>query len=374
MMNKYLRRKVLLVLILLLTLSTTSIVVGNTVFSDLIDDYSKDAIYWGIENNIVSGYPDGTFQPRESVTEAEWLSMMLKYYSKGKSLPKAGTGEHWAQSIYDQALKYGLPVRGKLNVKARSIPSTRKELARIVAAVHGFDLTYPQAVEFMYDNDFSAGSDPNKKTYNTYMPDDNVQRQQAIMFLMKIHNQVKARGGIIYRGEFYILNREEIRGIYNMGIKAEGEPDWDRFNTNNTNGENDKPTEEDIYFDPIKHIDGYNLLRRSKALEYENLFLDSITIQGNKLNGRLPIAPNGFTYDIGIWVDYLDGSMEYLASTDPHDSNRIKEGESFTKNMRQSLSDVENTFIKVAIRNERTEATSGWSILDYITGNRLVKP
>lgn len=376
--NRYLRKGTVLILMLLLMLNKVSIVNANTrtniEFPDLIDNYSKEAIRWGVESNIVSGYTDGTFQPRGNVTEGEWLAMMLKYYNKGESLPKAEKGQHWAQGIYKQVEKYKLPVKGINNIKARSIPSTRKELAQIVAAAHGFNLTYPQAVEFMYENNFSSGNNPNKKNYNTYGPEDNLQRQQAVIFLMKIHNQVQERGGVIYRGEFYKLESGKIIGISNGGIKVIGEPDWSRFSSNQSPKEDEKTTKDEIHFDPDKHIDAYGLIERNKALEYENLFLDSIIIQGNKLRGKLPVAPNGFVYSVGIWVDYKDGTMEHLASTDPGDANRIMEGEEFTNTMKKDLSQIENTFIKASIRNEKTDGTSGWSILDYVTGTRLVKP
>ena len=56
---------------------------------------------------IVSGYPDGRFQPSRQVTYGEFLAMAMR----GKALPDGGSGVsedpykiHWARKFYDAAV------------------------------------------------------------------------------------------------------------------------------------------------------------------------------------------------------------------------------------------------------------------------------
>ena len=175
----------------------------------------------GNTKNIISGYEDGTFRPRNNVSEAEWLAMMAKYYKEDIKSEGKVSRTHWANQIYKVMEKHKLPVKGTSNSKARDIATKRKELAQIVAASHGFNMSYEQAIEYMYENEFSSGNNPSKKTYETYGAEENLQRQQAVMFLMKIDSKVKERGGVVFRGKFYPVENGKIVGIPDGGIKIE---------------------------------------------------------------------------------------------------------------------------------------------------------
>lgn len=41
--------------------------------------YEKD-IRWGIENGILTGYPDGSYQPEKTITRAEAIAMLRRYH------------------------------------------------------------------------------------------------------------------------------------------------------------------------------------------------------------------------------------------------------------------------------------------------------
>lgn len=43
--------------------------------TDWEDHWAKDAIQWGMDNKIISGYPDGTFRPNGTMTRAEAITM-----------------------------------------------------------------------------------------------------------------------------------------------------------------------------------------------------------------------------------------------------------------------------------------------------------
>ena len=51
-------------------------------FSDIAGHWGEQTILWGVANNITQGFPDGTFRPNASVTEAQFLAMLLRAYGK----------------------------------------------------------------------------------------------------------------------------------------------------------------------------------------------------------------------------------------------------------------------------------------------------
>lgn len=50
---------------------------GSTSFGDA-PAWALDAIVWAVENEIVTGYPDGTFRPGDPITRAAASRMMFR--------------------------------------------------------------------------------------------------------------------------------------------------------------------------------------------------------------------------------------------------------------------------------------------------------
>ena len=55
---------------------------GTMPFSDVKAGYSFDAIKWAAANNVTTGYPDGTFAPTKTVTRAEIVTLLYRYFNK----------------------------------------------------------------------------------------------------------------------------------------------------------------------------------------------------------------------------------------------------------------------------------------------------
>ncbi len=78
-MIKLLQKLVLAVFLFLLTFNIT---VANTNFSDLSEDTMYiDAIDYLLEEELLTGYPDGTFRPERLVNRAEYLNLLLKSFA-----------------------------------------------------------------------------------------------------------------------------------------------------------------------------------------------------------------------------------------------------------------------------------------------------
>ncbi|NHN32296.1 S-layer homology domain-containing protein [Paenibacillus agricola] len=99
---------------------------AQTTFSD-IDMQQKawavSSIYVMSEHQVLTGYPDGTFRPDETVTKAEWTQMIYKLFNTYRpNLTATGqqkvnslsdvTAQHWAykpiSEIYNHSFQWGV--------------------------------------------------------------------------------------------------------------------------------------------------------------------------------------------------------------------------------------------------------------------------
>ena len=75
-----------------------------TKFSDANDDWYSKAINYVVAKNLISGYPNGTFKPNESITRAEFAQMISGYVKneKNSSSDFQDVKDHWAKDAIDK--------------------------------------------------------------------------------------------------------------------------------------------------------------------------------------------------------------------------------------------------------------------------------
>ena len=120
---------------------------GSAAFSDVKPGaYYEKAVVWASQNNIVSGYTDGTFRPDAPVTREQLASILYRYtLYRGQDVSAAGTtsftGYGDAQTVSNYALPamrwaYGTGIlqgaNGKLN------PSGLATRAQLAAMLHRY--------------------------------------------------------------------------------------------------------------------------------------------------------------------------------------------------------------------------------------------
>lgn len=111
----------------------------NAGFSDVSGSaWYADAVNWAKANNVVGGYPDGTFRPNENITR-EQLAVMLKAYSgdnhKGADISRfadAGDVSGWAKEGVEWAVGVGLIAGRDGNKLAPRANATRAEVAQVI--------------------------------------------------------------------------------------------------------------------------------------------------------------------------------------------------------------------------------------------------
>lgn len=150
--------------------------------------WAIEAINWGLSNNITSGYGNGIFAPDKNVSEAEFAAILARFATNLPETFTAISDKPWSEPYYLELGKYELPFRGYDKLENRDVALSRGNVAQIVAAKYGFNLTVRQAVYFMYENELSSGKSTKERTYESYGVGDPLTRAQALTFLKNMTN------------------------------------------------------------------------------------------------------------------------------------------------------------------------------------------
>lgn len=153
-------------------------------FTDLSNTHwAYDSIQWAVNEGLIEGYTDGSYRPKNEITEQEFVSILVRYtYEGNKDDLKAPTGTHWAEGYYNYLKQYGLELIGYDDLSMRNTPLTRGAIAKLVAQKNGFNLTERQAIYYMYENDISYGMIDGQLTFESYGVDKAVSREQIPAF------------------------------------------------------------------------------------------------------------------------------------------------------------------------------------------------
>lgn len=130
-------------------------------FSDVCQgNWAYSAITAMSENGILAGYPDGTFQPNNTVTYGQFIKMAM-IAATNEDIGNSSTG-NWAASYYNQAVE--LKYFGKTNIQLDQLNSKmpRCDMALIISNILG-----DTKIE-NYDKLEQSISDVDAKTKNDY--------------------------------------------------------------------------------------------------------------------------------------------------------------------------------------------------------------
>jgi hypothetical protein len=117
--------------------------------------WASPAIEWALTQDLISGYEDGSFRTEKKLTDAEFAALFARYASNtNKLFFSADTlTKHWSKYYYQSLDEFMLPFRGYYSDEIKDMEISRGQIAQIIAANYGFNLTEKQAIYFMYEND-----------------------------------------------------------------------------------------------------------------------------------------------------------------------------------------------------------------------------
>jgi S-layer homology domain. len=154
---------------------------GTSIFTDVSSNYwFYDSVLWGYQNQIVSGFPDGSFKPTKEVTQSEFITMLLKAYKLSFEKSK---GESWDASY----LKYARSNEWSL-VSNTNEPIDRGQVATLIANAAGKNFDEFDAIHFLIDEGFSNGK--SDKSITGYKRHDLLSRAEAIAFIKGVTSKL----------------------------------------------------------------------------------------------------------------------------------------------------------------------------------------
>ena len=94
------------ILAVILSVSMLSTIVSAAEFSDVGNHWAAGEIQYGVDNGIISGYPDGTFRPNETISRAGFVKMLVSSIAENYDveISRPGSGEHWVSRYYSFAV------------------------------------------------------------------------------------------------------------------------------------------------------------------------------------------------------------------------------------------------------------------------------
>lgn len=200
------KRKLLVSLLLIgIIVNTLGLISVSAKFKDVPTPrhhWAYESIVWITDKELMQGYLDNTFKPDNLITEAEFLTVLLRTFPNSGSDKVIGQVNHWADGYYLIAHQYGLPVYDQ---EYRNIPITRGQVAQLISAALGKDYNVNKSIEYMYELGLSSGR-TGKKTIADFYPNDYLTRAETVQFIRNLYQK--------YNGNPKLMGVEPIEGTY----------------------------------------------------------------------------------------------------------------------------------------------------------------
>ncbi|WP_096549998.1 hypothetical protein [Ureibacillus thermosphaericus] len=186
------------------------LVANTTIYDDFNpNEYWADNMLWMINKGYITGYIKqkhpttgkyGTWlNPYGNLTESQMLSVLLRYKLglQGYDALMANTSapaNFWSFPLYQKAQQLGIVTKGSTsNKNYQSTQVTRGQLAQALVSMHyGKSVTLEEAVQFMFDNNITTGTNPAKgATMENFAPNTKLARAHIASFLKRYDDVVK---------------------------------------------------------------------------------------------------------------------------------------------------------------------------------------
>lgn len=190
--------KRLITMIMALTLILGTATISYADYTDVkASNWAHDAIIAMSDGSVISGYPDGSFQPGNTITYGEFIKMAL-VAGTGEDVGNAATG-HWASNYYDKAQELGYFTRYDIDKANLDKQITRAHMALITSAVLGdvkissydeiqkgiTDVTYKTKYEYDITKAYATGILTGYPD-NTFKPEKTLTRAEAATVIYRL--------------------------------------------------------------------------------------------------------------------------------------------------------------------------------------------
>lgn len=153
--------KAILIAILLFALYTSPVAANDIIYSDVTGHWAETDIYYITNENLLNGYPNGSFQPDKTISRAEFVNILVKdagvdiaAYDKASKF--SDVGNHWTKAAINWATQSQVVTGYDNNTFRPDAAISREELAtmlnRHIRLVKGLTLEYKYPEDPFNDN------------------------------------------------------------------------------------------------------------------------------------------------------------------------------------------------------------------------------
>jgi len=158
-----------------------------TSFKDVPSQYwGYTAIQWGVQEQIIQGYPDQTFHPAQKVNQQEYLTMLLRAYHPSDLDTTQASGD-WAAPYLQYASNMGW--RGVPSSSGSKDTLTRGQAAIYMANAVGKNYSETDSIRYLLDQNLVTGK--TSATVEGFHRNDPVTRAEAVTMIQRLHQKVE---------------------------------------------------------------------------------------------------------------------------------------------------------------------------------------
>ena len=175
--------------------------ISLTGINDIKGHWAEKQIKDFISKGYLSGYPDGTFKPQNSIKRAEFVKILNKVFGLTTKSKKvfSDTKNHWAKDEIDIAVTNGVCQGTSATTFEPDAPITREAAAKMIANYKKIADTHNDKINGYNDANqvsswaikeveaiLEAGYMNGYSDTNTFKPKNNITRAEAVVTLSRI--------------------------------------------------------------------------------------------------------------------------------------------------------------------------------------------
>lgn len=285
-------------------------------------DWYYNAVTVMSEAGIISGNPNGTFLPENTVTYGDFITMAVKA-ATGRELPAAEAPAHWAKHYYDLAVEQKIITEQDISANALNMPIPRAYMALICSNILGGSVDVSGEYYSLLEksvSDVEAGTPCGYEiirsygagilsgyTDGTFKPDATLQRCEAASVIWHLADEKQRNIPSADELKKKIAEAEGQTGDQQSGGKdfSQKYPIEERIADILKNGV--KPVTFDPAADEMKDQNGRTVMKEEKASRYMDAALSTVKFHGSGgkyyLSLTIPELPEG--YEMYVAADVI---------------------------------------------------------------------
>ncbi len=319
-MKRILKSILMLTLVLALCIPTFAESQTETIFTDISSDhYAFEAIKTMKAYGIISGYPDGTFRPQNTVSRVEFAVMMVKALKldvdhRDKSSFTDMNGNEWAVPYVEAAKEYLTGYKSSSGYTFKpSSPSVREDMAVALIRALGKDTSSDSILSQYADqsdissnlryyvasaiqNNLMTGETTNNLKY--FRPQRSLTRAEAASLLMNVIREEK----IIFDDEEKVV------------LDGDEEGDFDDKSKDKSN--NGKGHKDDVDLESVKNQNGTLVLKWDKINDSK---FTGYKVVASKSDSTPSYPKNGYAY----WITDKNKTSAVIKAGDSYNGSEF---------------------------------------------------